>query len=699
MNDVGAIIDFVCIVGAQLSVMKIEYLIGKNTRYSVKRLWAARTFLWSKPQGDGVWIRRYLVYFDFRNHRAEPEFHGRGIWWTDGKTIKQWKRDWGEKAQYIMCQRPKLSAMLLAPSGPYQPYTLASHTDQFESDVRKVLKSEWMYQYDNHLNFPWEVRQWEIVNRYPMAESLVKTGWADALCSQVYDEYEHSTRINLRAETYYGVFGLNRQELAAVSQSKKSFREVDNALEWKEAGLAINGKNMAMTANIRKLSGMAKTLQESGMTRSLKYLRQQTRRATGSYNGRIALQVASDWLDYLDMAGQMKMNLNLEKVRFPLDLKRRHDDLVLERNKRRRKDALRGAASSIKKDAKELENQFHIENIYKKIRKIYEYDGAEYIIRVPDGAKAILEESRFLDHCIQRGTRYFERIAKRESYIFFMRRKADPNTPWYTLEVEPGGTVRQKRSYNNDQYADLEDAKPFIAEWQQVVQGRMTAAEIDFARQSKEIRAQEFAELKENGNIIRTGANAGKLLVDELIHPYKNNPRNNEAAIEPVAQSIKRFGFRVPILIDGKGTIIAGHTRYEAAKRLDMDKVPCIRVDDLTDEQIRAYRIADNKVAEASSWNDDVLRAEMDALKALDVDLTDTGFSEVELDGLLREVEDADFEEFFTEPVQQPPKAADAEQSAETQQSTQPESSQLAVPQQSGSKLIQCPHCGEWFET
>lgn len=75
------------------------------------------------------------------------------------------------------------------------------------------------------------------------------------------------------------------------------------------------------------------------------------------------------------------------------------------------------------------------------------------------------------------------------------------------------------------------------------------------------------------------------------IHPYENNPRNNEAAIEPVAQSIKRFGFRVPILIDGKGTIIAGHTRYEAAKRLGMDEVPCIRVDDLTDEQIRAYRI------------------------------------------------------------------------------------------------------------
>ena len=182
------------------------------------------------------------------------------------------------------------------------------------------------------------------------------------------------------------------------------------------------------------------------------------------------------------------------------------------------------------------------------------------------------------------------------------------------------------------------------------------------------------------------------------IHPYEKNPRNNEAAIEPVAKSIKEFGFRVPILIDGKGTIIAGHTRYEAAKRLGMDKVPCIRVDDLTDAQVKAYRIADNKVAEASTWNDDVLRAEMDALKALDVDLSSTGFSDVELDGLLREVEDSDFEEFFTEPIQQPSKAADMGQEPESGQSGQPTFSQPATAQQSGSKLIQCPHCGEWFE-
>ena len=493
-----------------------------NTRYPAKSVWANRTVLWSKPQGDGVWVRRYLVCFGFENHRAELGIYARDILWTDGKQVKKWKCAYSvsEQPEYIMCQKATVSSMLLAPTGPYQPYELATISEQVKADLRKVLKTEWMYQYDDRLNFLWEVRQWDAIRRYPMAESLIKTGWSDALATQVYDRdrYYISPNINLRSKTYYGVFGLNRQELALVSGSKRTFRNVDEAVEWKKAGLAITGKNMAMTANIRSLSGLSKTLQEAGMTGGLKYLRQQTRRITGAYNGQITPQVASDWMDYVDMARKAGMNLKLEKVLFPLDLKRRHDELVTERKKLARIEALRHAETEIKNDAEQLENQFHIGNIYKKIRKIYEYDGAEYIIRVPEGAEDILRESQFLDHCIRRGTRYFERIATRESYIFFMRKKADPNTPWYTLEVEPGGTVRQKRSYSNDQYPDLEAAKPFIAEWQQVVQQRMNASEVDFAKRSQEIRNREFEELKANGNIIRTGSHAGRLLVDELMH-------------------------------------------------------------------------------------------------------------------------------------------------------------------------------------
>lgn len=180
------------------------------------------------------------------------------------------------------------------------------------------------------------------------------------------------------------------------------------------------------------------------------------------------------------------------------------------------------------------------------------------------------------------------------------------------------------------------------------------------------------------------------------IHPYEKNPRNNDAAVDSVAKSIKDFGFRVPILIDKDGTIIAGHTRYKAAKQLGLDQVPCILVDDLSEAQIRAYRIADNKVSEASSWNDDVLRAEMEALKALDVDLEQTGFSDMEIEGILRDMQDSDFEDFFIEPVEKPAEKAPQE-SAGQENSEEPAKEQPV--KAATSRLIQCPHCGEWFET
>lgn len=90
----------------------------------------------------------------------------------------------------------------------------------------------------------------------------------------------------------------------------------------------------------------------------------------------------------------------------------------------------------------------------------------------------------------------------------------------------------------------------------------------------------------------------------EDVKPYENNPRNNEEAVQYVANSIKEFGFKVPIIIDKENIIVAGHTRLKAAKKLGMEKVPCIMADDLTDEQIRAFRLADNKVGEKATWDE-----------------------------------------------------------------------------------------------
>lgn len=115
---------------------------------------------------------------------------------------------------------------------------------------------------------------------------------------------------------------------------------------------------------------------------------------------------------------------------------------------------------------------------------------------------------------------------------------------------------------------------------------------------------------------------------EDLI-PYINNPRNNDNAVDKVASSIKNFGFKVPIVVDGDNEIIAGHTRLKAAKKLGMDEVPCIVADDLNDGQIKAFRLADNKVSEFADWDMEMLEKELLDIKDIDIDfkMEDFGFS------------------------------------------------------------------------
>ena len=109
------------------------------------------------------------------------------------------------------------------------------------------------------------------------------------------------------------------------------------------------------------------------------------------------------------------------------------------------------------------------------------------------------------------------------------------------------------------------------------------------------------------------------------IKPYEKNPRHNDEAVEGVKNSIEEFGFKIPIVIDKNGTIVAGHTRYKASKELGLDKVPCIIADDLTSKQIKAFRLADNKTAEKAGWDFGLLNIELEDLK-LDFDMSDFGF-------------------------------------------------------------------------
>lgn len=117
--------------------------------------------------------------------------------------------------------------------------------------------------------------------------------------------------------------------------------------------------------------------------------------------------------------------------------------------------------------------------------------------------------------------------------------------------------------------------------------------------------------------------------VDSLI-PYANNPRLNDNAVDAVAASIKEFGFKVPIVVDGENVIINGHTRLKAAHKLGMKQVPVIVADDLTPEQVKAFRLADNKTGELAQWDMAKLGIELDGIE--DIDMSDFGFDFEELE-------------------------------------------------------------------
>ena len=147
----------------------------------------------------------------------------------------------------------------------------------------------------------------------------------------------------------------------------------------------------------------------------------------------------------------------------------------------------------------------------------------------------------------------------------------------------------------------------------------------------------------------------------EELREYENNPRHNDSAVEAVAESIREFGFKVPVIIDSDGVIVAGHTRVKAAEALNLETVPCIVADDLTPDQIKAFRLADNKTGELASWDFEKLEAELAELESMD--MSAFGFMVAE---------DVNIDDFFVE---------DNTEKKEKE-----------------PKRVKCPHCGEWVE-
>ena len=149
------------------------------------------------------------------------------------------------------------------------------------------------------------------------------------------------------------------------------------------------------------------------------------------------------------------------------------------------------------------------------------------------------------------------------------------------------------------------------------------------------------------------------------VHEYPNNPRRNDEAVDKVANSIREFGWQQPIVVDSEGVVIVGHTRLKAAQKLGLETVPVIVADGLTENQVQAYRLADNKTGELASWDWAKLNEELEQIDWLDCDMEQFGFSA-----------GVDIDAFFEDAEEVGENGSDEDQEP---------------------KEVKCPHCGMFF--
>lgn len=209
-----------------------------------------------------------------------------------------------------------------------------------------------------------------------------------------------------------------------------------------------------------------------------------------SYKGKSVKSVISQYEDYMKMCQKLEKDTTDEMVYRPRELKRRHDEAVAELEQRE---------AELKAD--EYSRRFpEAEKVLKEIKERYEYENDTYMIMVPNRIVEIVAEGRALHHCAGNTDRYFDRIAQRETYICFLRKKAEPQVAYYTIEVEPSGTIRQHRGYL-DEEPEIELVKPFLREWQKAIKKRLTENDRKYAAISAVKREQNIEELKAKNNI------------------------------------------------------------------------------------------------------------------------------------------------------------------------------------------------------
>ena len=352
---------------------------------------------------------------------------------------------------------------------------------------------------------------------YPVLEQIVKAG----LFQLVDDILEYRATDAIKRK--------GRKPTDFLSVTKKEFRRLRDMnggakeLKWlqfeKSSGRIIKDEEIYWMAKEElEPKDLQFVLDRMSICQVRHYLMKQSEKSGDDISH--ILQV---WKDYLSMAGKLRLDVYDSIIYRTSDLQRRHSEAVIQMEEKKKEIRRR-----------ELEEKYvGFQEQLIALKEKYEFSAGEYQIVAPKSIDDILYEGDTLHHCVNKTDNYFDRIASKESYILFLRKKENPEVPFYTLEAEPDGTIRQKRAEFDRQNKDIDEVTSFLRLWQKEIQKRLTKKDYMSAEKSRKLRQRKYQEVRDQHIVVHGGEFAGKLLADLLEKdlmgiPLEDSEKNEE---------------------------------------------------------------------------------------------------------------------------------------------------------------------------
>lgn len=515
-------------------------------KINVERLYEELCFTVFLPvSANEVWFRCFFAWRDYKKDLSGRMDYsecmryymipGNAIHWV------KYNNEWSEKARY--------GEAFLWSCGIYSEkydYEMLLGSDMTKDDTFLKYCAFEKYQGQKYYNIPlmkylcWYAKHLQV-------ELIVKLGMYEIVDEMVFKNTDNKRLLDWTAKTPWELCRLTKTEFNAWRKINSHTGGDLDALKIYKTLKKRTLKDFEFANNLTEVISRG---QSSGILKKVKafiadckrfktdprevyrYLEKVKRNSAGHccHCPGITLTQAFDlWGDYINMARALNI-LYINPM--PADLKGEHDALVARIGLKRRADSVAACRESAKKEAPEYRKKYpRAEKVLKSIKALYEYRGEKYSVLAPSFLEDVIFEGNILNHCVGKGKsdRYFDRIQRRESYILFLRDNNAIDMPWYTLEVEPDGVIRQKRTEGDRQDPDLDAAKDFLAQWQKVVRSRIGKKEKALAKASADKRRRDYMELRENGIRIHYGMYAGKLLADVLEKDLMEMPPEDRA--------------------------------------------------------------------------------------------------------------------------------------------------------------------------